>query len=359
MLSFHLTLSNKQRKNLNEGLKAAERAGKVSWCKRYMAILALDQREATIEQVAHTLQVAAVTVLSWVKQFLLCGADGLMPATSPGRPPKLTDQQRKELADMIDRGPADVGFVGNCWRSPMIRQLILTLYAVSYSVKYIPELLDELGFSFQKGRFASDHLDEERRKEWLEKTFPQILKLAREKNARIWFEDEASFPQWGSLGYTWARKGQQPTIETCGKRKGYKVLGMIDYMSGMFLYKGQEERFTSATYQAYLEECLRRTDEHMILLQDGARYHTSKAMRAFYEKNKDRLTVFQLPSYSPDYNPIEKLWKKIKEKGTHLQYFPAFEDLKAKVNESLLQFDNAPEEIISLFAMYDELSDAA
>ena len=82
-------------------------------------------------------------------------------------------------------------------------------------------------------------------------------------------------------------------------------------------------------------------------------------MQAFYEKNKDRLTVFKLPSYSPDYNPIEKLWKKIKEKGTHLQYFPTFEDLKAKVNESLIQFDNAPEEIISLFAMVDELAEAA
>ena len=69
--------------------------------------------------------------------------------------------------------------------------------------------------------------------------------------------------------------------------------------------------------------------------------------------------MFHLPSYSPDYNPIEKLWKKVKEKGTHLQYFPTFEDLKAKVDESLIQFDDAPEEIISLFAMYDQLSDAA
>ena len=359
MLSPHLTLCSQDRKELNEMLDEAERDGNVRVWRRVMAILALDLRKSNVVQVAHIMQVKVDTVVSWFKQYLLCGAEGLLPTPPPGRPPKLTEQQRKELAEKIEDGPAEAGFVGNCWRSPMIRQLILTLYSITYSVKYIPQLLDDMGFSFQKAKFASDHIDHEKRKEWLEITFPKILKLSEEKDAQIWFEDEASFPQWGSLGYTWARKGKQPTIKTCGKRKGYKILGMIDYYSGTFLYKGQEGKFNSASYQHYLEECLERTDKHMILIHDGAPYHGSAAMEEFYQKNKDRLTVFDLPSYSPDYNPIEKLWKKIKEHGTHLQYFPTFEDLIAKVNESLLQFDNAPEEVISLFAMYDELAEAA
>ena len=75
-------------------------------------------------------------------------------------------------------------------------------------------------------------------------------------------------------------------------------------------------------------------------------------MKAFFESHKDRLTVFELPSYSPDYNPIEKLWKKVKEKGTHLQYFPTFEALKEKVQETLTFFENAKEEVLSLVGMY-------
>jgi len=81
------------------------------------------------------------------------------------------------------------------------------------------------------------------------------------------------------------------------------------------------------------------------------RGNTSKAMKAFFEAHKDRLTVFDLPSYSPDYNPIEKLWKKVKEKGTHLQYFPTFDALKEKVQETLAFFENAKQEVLSLVGM--------
>ena len=64
------------------------------------------------------------------------------------------------------------------------------------------------------------------------------------------------------------------------------------------------------------------TPHPIILIQDGARYHTSAETSAFFAQQAARLQVFQLPTYSPDYNPIEKLWKKIKQQDTHLHYFP-------------------------------------
>ena len=54
-----------------------------------------------------------------------------------------------------------------------------------------------MGFSYQKAKFAADHKDPEKRKKWLEEKWPEIIKLAEEKNACILFGDEASFPQWG------------------------------------------------------------------------------------------------------------------------------------------------------------------
>ena len=72
-----------------------------------------------------------------------------------------------------------------------------------------------------------------------------------------------------------------------------------------------------------------------------------------------RLQVFQLPTYSPDYNPIEKLWKKIKQQDTHLHYFPTFEALTAKVEQALLKFANIPEEILTLCSLPTELAQAA
>ena len=89
-----------------------------------------------------------------------------------------------------------------------------------------------------------------------------------------------------------------------------------------------------------------------IVIQDGAKYHTSQSTRAFFEKHQDRLTVFQLPSYSPDYNPIEFLWKKTKRRATHNQYFPDFQDLIKAVDEALAYFASQAAEITSLMGLY-------
>jgi transposase len=173
----------------------------------------------------------------WVKNFLLRGVDGLKTKKYSGRPPKLTKTQKKELDQIITEGPVKAGFPGACWRSPMIQWLIFERFGVEYSVEYIAQLLKNMGFSYQKAKFVSDHKDPEMRKQWLDETWPELLKLAKKKNAYILFGDEASFPQWGSLTYTWAKKGQQPVVQTSGIRRGYKVFGLIDYFSGRFFLK--------------------------------------------------------------------------------------------------------------------------
>jgi hypothetical protein len=58
-----------------------------------------------------------------------------------------------------------------------------------------------------------------------------------------------------------------------------------------------------------LQDWMQQTCKHIVLAQDGARYHTSAAMKAYFARHQDRLTVFKLPCYSLLYNPIEKLWK--------------------------------------------------
>lgn len=60
----------------------------------------------------------------------------------------------------------------------------------------------------------------------------------------------------GSLGYTWAPKGQQPTVQTNGRRKGYKVFGLIEHFSGRFFWQGQIERFNVDSYIAFLRTVL-------------------------------------------------------------------------------------------------------
>src|SRR5438045_4042308 len=163
---------------------------------------------------------------------------------------------------------------------------------------YICTLLDNLGFSYQKARFVSAHLDEATRLEWRHHTWPKVLRKARQRKALLLFGDEASFAQWGSLSYTWALKGHQPEVPTSGIRRAYKVFGLIDYFSGRFFYKAHTERFNSDSYAAFLLDVLAQTHQHVFVIQDGARYHTSKAMGPFFAAHATRLTKVQLPAYS-------------------------------------------------------------
>jgi DDE superfamily endonuclease len=68
-------------------------------------------------------------------------------------------------------------------------------------------------------------------------------------------------------------------------------------------------------------------------------------MKVFFETHAERLTIEQLPAYSPDFNPIEHLWKKVKKEATHLKHFPGFTDLQHEVDRALLHFAQTPREI--------------
>lgn len=355
MLNFHLNLSRRQEKDLRYRLDYSEKSGDVREVKRCLTVLAIFNGQE-INEIAETLQISIEAIRQWLNKFLREGIISLINKPVSGRPPKLNERQRMELYEMIVQGPGASGFPGACWRTPMIKYLIEKKFKISYSTKYLSELLHNMGLSYQKATFVAAKRDEELRIEWLQKIWPKILKLSKNKNSQILFGDEASFPQWGTLNYTWAPIGEQPVIQTSGTRKSYKVFGLIDYNSGRFYHKGYEEKLNSDSYKTFLLEVLSKTRQHIILVQDGAPYHTSKEMRVFFKKYEHRLTVYQLPKFSPDYNPIEKLWKKIKQAGTHLQYFPTFDSLILKVEDMLELFSNTKKEVLALFGFYDELA---
>jgi transposase len=288
----------------------------------------------------------------WLNELLLHGLESLVYQHAGGRPAKLTKSQKKQLCDWIDAGPQAAGFESACWSSLLIQELIRREFGVLYNRFYICELLRNLDYSFQKAQFVSDHLDEVRRQAWLTQEWPQIVREARRRKAWILFGDEASFPQWGSLSYTWAKRNQPPKVQTAGKRKAYKTFGLIEFFSGRLFHQGIEGKFNSESYQAFLLSVLAQATEHLFLIQDGAKYHTSKATRLFFEQHRDRLTVYQLPSYSPDYNPIEYLWRKTKKQATHNKYFEHFVQIIESVERVLDYFAVHAQDVLGLFGLY-------
>jgi transposase len=90
----------------------------------------------------------------------------------------------------------------------------------------------------------------------------------------------------------------------------------------------------------------------LILIQDGARYHTCAAMQEFFAQHAACLTVYDLPKYSPEFNPIEYLWRSIKWQATHLRYFPTFDKLVQKVTEKLRYFAHHPDLVLGVMGKY-------
>jgi transposase len=317
-----------------------------------LSVLVMIGGRIPLETILSLWNVSQQTVYNWLNEFLSDRWASLEYAKAPGRPPRLTKTQRRQLSGWIEAGPEACGYATGCWTSVLIQDLIYQKFQVLYNRFYVCELLRNLDFSFQKARFVSDHLDEEARRLWMQEEWPKILSQAKQLGAALFFGDEASFALWGSLSYTWAPRGQQPQIKTTGVRKGYKVFGAIEYFTGRLIYQGTEARFQSDSYQAFLRYLLAQISGTIILIQDGARYHTSKATREFLAQHKKRLIVYQLPSYSPDYNPIEYLWKKVKTKATHNRYFAEFVKLVNSVEEALKVLASQADEILRLMGVY-------
>jgi transposase len=273
-----------------------------------------------------------------------------------GRRPKVPPSQQQRLVALLDAGPLVVGCETACWHAGLIRVLSWRECGVLYNRQYVGTLLHTVGFSFQKARLVSEHLDAARRHAWLQEDWPPSLRAAKRRKGLSLCEAEASLAPWGSLRYTWARRGQQPAVKTRGQRKGYKGFGAIDYFSGRLFYQGIEGRCTSDSSQAFLTMLMAHTTKPLFLMHDGARYHTSQATQQCLTAHRERLTAYPLPSYSPDYKPIEYLWKKTKQQATHNQYCKEFAALTASVDQALAYFATHPDTVCGLFGRYCEES---
>ena len=338
-------------KQLRCNLHKAYENGDLRSVRRISVLLLVGEGRSWNEIIADW-NITRQTIFNWVKGLMNEGFDSLKYGKPKGRPAKLTKTQKKELYQWVKDGPEACGYKTGCWTSVLIQEMIYKHFGVLYSRYYVCELLHNLGLSRQKARFVSDHLDAEARKRWMEYEWPKILAEAKACGVPIYFGDEASFALWGSLSYTWAPCGEQPQIKTSGKRKGYKMFGLIEFFSGHLFYKGIEGRFNSESYMNFLQELLKEVNGMIFIIQDGARYHTSKAMKAFFELHKKDLKIFQLPSYSPDYNPIEYLWKKVKNAATHNRYFDEFAKLTASVDEAMSVLATQAHEILCLMGVY-------
>ena len=334
-----LSFDKKILERLREELDHAEKTNNLRLYKIVTCLLSIGDGK-NISTIAKQLGICSRTVYNWFKRFTVRRFSWLLGQHYKGRGPKprLTKEEKQKLSDRIVAGPEVCGYDRAIWNAAMIAIEIEKQFGVTYSPRYVSTLLKQMGFTYQKAKFVPGKIEDaawqQTRQEWEEQVWPEILAKAASEGADIFFGDEVSFAQWGSLGRTWAPKGKQPTVKTSGKRKGLKIFGVIALGSGDFIYQECEGKFNGQSYIEFLDSVLKqRSSRPVILIEDGAPYHRGAAVKQYKadQEKQQRLFTYRLPSYSPDKNPIEKLWKKTKADATHCKYFPSFDDLRNAV----------------------------
>jgi transposase len=92
--------------------------------------------------------------------------------------------------------------------------------------------------------------------------------------------------------------------------------------------------FNTETFHHFLCSLLRSTHGHILLILDNISYHKARELKTFFTEHQARLQLAFLPPYSPELNPIERVWRITRRKVTHNQYFPSLENLRqALINQ--------------------------
>jgi transposase len=171
----------------------------------------------------------------------------------------------------------------------------------------------------------------------------------------IWATDEVHFQQYGSRCCMWIPPEEKDPVllHEPGRRKiGY--FGAVRLRDGKFVFRREDDKFNAESFWSFLKQ-IRTVSCHsgkkVVMISDNARYHHGQIHLSYREKCKDRFELDFLPPYSPDLNPIERVWKLTRRNCTHNVYFPCLEDIAQAVEAKFREWSTGSETLRKLCAI--------
>ena len=148
-----------------------------------MRAWALHQQGWSGKDIAAALAVSRAAVSGWLKRARAGGVEALRRHPAPGPTPKLTDDQRATLPDILARGAEAYGFVGQVWTTKRVAAVIKHVFGVSYHPAHISRLLRQEGLSVQKPIRRASQRDEAAIAAWRDETWPALQAKPAKRNA--------------------------------------------------------------------------------------------------------------------------------------------------------------------------------
>ena len=211
-----------------------------------------------------------------------------------------------------------------------------------YNTTHVWWVLKNLGHSAQMLVAVAIEKNPVYVKEWLEKTYPEYVKEAEEKNATILFQDESGMQSRPNVRRRWFKRGKRPVMKVKERRDRISITSAVT-PDGDLYFMIKEGSPDGNDIISFLEQLLAEIQDFLYLFWDNITIHRSKRVKAFLGANNDRLITRRIPAYLPELNPDEYVWNAMK-----YQELPNFcptstEDLKNTVTSTLNKVKNEPE----------------
>jgi transposase len=310
-------IPNPENASLKELETAAKCAPTMKAHSRYRAIIALIMGIPR-ESVAKIFGVSKRTVQRWIVAFNEKGIDGLIHAPRPGRPRKIAPHVVDYCRDILDH-PEKAN--QKHWTGVKFHGFLKEELKIEVGYSTVIRFLHEKNYCLKVPRPWADRHDEVQREAFRQK----IRELLKDPSVELWYGDESGFEGDPRPRRRWAKKGDKIKVTRNNTHIRMNATGIICPRTGEF-YALEFTHSDSTVFQTFLDHAnkdIKFKRPRQILIVDNASWHKAKKL------NWGRFEVLYLPPYSPDLNPIERLWLLTKAEW--------FSDFIAKTKEDLIK----------------------
>lgn len=301
---------------------------------RIKAILLLD-KGYTIKQVSEILLIDENTIINWKKRFFEKRENNnWLKDNYNGYDGKLTKEELGQVEDFTENNPV-------C-NVKQVQEYILNTFDKKYSVNGATNILKRLGFVYKYTRHLPGKIDPAKQKEF--KEFYEKLESELPKDEVILFADSVHPQHNTHPTKVWIKKGEEKHVKSNSGRKRVNISGLYNAKNQDFIYNETDTVNTEAMIGLFNKAKDQYPQAKTIhVITDNASYNKSDEMKE-YLKNSSINLVF-LPTYSPNLNLIERLWRFLRKKLINLNYYAKFPDFKQAIFDFFDNLNNCKDEL--------------
>jgi len=300
--------------------------------------------------IAQLLQVGRNQVTKVLQRYQAGGLEAVLQAERyAGSQPKLTREQQQALKVELTTHIYSTAFQVIAWME--------TQWQVTYELSTVQKLLKRLGFTYKKNRLMPSKADPE-----LQRLFVRWFQGFCERlgpNDRIYFGDAVHFKHNAEAGYAWSLKGEPHLIPSNTGRQRYNVFGAYCVQTHEHVFLLTPENIDQDQLMTFLAQLRAQHpgEGQLYLLLDNAPYNHAHRVEAAAQLHQIHLDY--LPPYSPNLNPIERLWKFVRKEFFKDKYRATFAQFCAQLDAFFAQLDQYRDQLTSLLTTNFELVPAS